>query len=104
MALCNHKCSFRNKSREKNTGLCKYLRELKERDINCFINWDIARNTFVDLESVTYVFLKSSLLQEQILMFFSIDVMRLSQNAGVEMNLLRSASKVGKMIYAIWCM
>ena len=38
----NHKCSFRNKSREKNTELSKYVWELKEKDINYFINWDIA--------------------------------------------------------------
>ena len=29
----NHKCSFRNKSREKNTELSKYVWELKEGDI-----------------------------------------------------------------------
>ena len=28
----NHKCSFRNKSREKNTELFKHVWELKERD------------------------------------------------------------------------
>ena len=38
----NPKCSFRNKSREKNTELPKYVWELKEKDINYFINWDIA--------------------------------------------------------------
>ena len=38
----NHKCSVRNKSREKNTELFKHVWELKERDINCFINWDVA--------------------------------------------------------------
>ena len=38
----NHKCSFRKKCREKNTELSKYIWELKERDINYFINWDIA--------------------------------------------------------------
>ena len=38
----NHKCSFRNKSREKNTVLSKYVRELKEKNINYLINWDIA--------------------------------------------------------------
>ena len=45
----NHKCSFRNKSREKNTELSKYVWELKEKDINYFINWDIA------IESHKYV-------------------------------------------------
>ena len=38
----NHKCSFRIKSREKKTELSKYVWELKEKDINYFINWDIA--------------------------------------------------------------
>ena len=38
----NHHCSFRNKSREKNIELSKYLRKLKEKDINDFINWYIA--------------------------------------------------------------
>ena len=38
----NHNCSFRNKSREKNTELSKYVWELKEKDINYFINWNIA--------------------------------------------------------------
>ena len=38
----NHHWSFRNKSREKNTELSKYLWELKEKDINYFINWNIA--------------------------------------------------------------
>ena len=38
----NHICSFRNKSREKNTELSKYVWELKEKDINYFINWNIA--------------------------------------------------------------
>ena len=34
----NHKCSFRNKSHEKNTEFSKYVWELKEKDINYFIN------------------------------------------------------------------
>ena len=38
----NHKCSFRNKSHGKNTELSKYACELKEGDINYYINWDIA--------------------------------------------------------------
>ena len=37
----NHHCSFRNKSREKNTKLSKYLWELKEKDIIYFINCNI---------------------------------------------------------------
>ena len=45
----NHKCSFRNKSREKSTELSKYVWELKEKDINYFINWDI------DMKSHKYV-------------------------------------------------
>ena len=38
----NHNCSFRNKSCEKNIELSKYVWELKEKDINSFMNWDIA--------------------------------------------------------------
>ena len=38
----NRNCSFRNKSREINTELAKYVWELKEKGINYFINWDIA--------------------------------------------------------------
>ena len=38
----NYKCYFRNKSCEKNTELSKYVWELKEIDVNRFINWDIA--------------------------------------------------------------
>ena len=74
-----YKCSFRNKSREKNTELSKYVWELKKRSRRIC--------GFVDLESVTYAFVRSSLLQEQILMFCSVNVMSLSQNAGIEINL-----------------
>ena len=35
-------CSFRNKSHEKNPEMYKYVWELKEKDINYFINWDTA--------------------------------------------------------------
>ena len=38
----NHTCSCRNKSREKNTQFSKYVRELKEKYTNYFINWDDA--------------------------------------------------------------
>ena len=38
----NRKCSLRNKSREKNTELSKYVWELKEKDINYLINWNNA--------------------------------------------------------------
>ena len=38
----NHTCSFRNKSREKSTELSKYVWELKDKDVNFSINWDIA--------------------------------------------------------------
>ena len=38
----NHKCSFRNKSREKSTELTKYVWGLKVIDIKYFIKWDIA--------------------------------------------------------------
>ena len=41
------------------------------------------RNMFVDLESVIYVFVRSSSLQELILMFCFINVMSLFQNAGI---------------------
>ena len=36
----NHNCSFRNKSREKNTELSKYVWELKKKDIDYFIDWN----------------------------------------------------------------
>ena len=45
---------------------------------------------FVDLESVIYASVRSSLLQEQILMFCSINLMSLSQNATIEINLYYS--------------
>ena len=38
----NHNCSFRNKSLQRNTTPSKYVWELKEKDINYFINWGIA--------------------------------------------------------------
>ena len=38
----NHNCSFRNISPEKSTELSKYISELKGKDNNYFINWDIA--------------------------------------------------------------
>ena len=34
----NHKCSFGNKSREKNTELVKYVWELKEKNSNYIIS------------------------------------------------------------------
>ena len=37
----NHNCSFTNKSREKNTEMSKYVWELKEKDINYLINWNL---------------------------------------------------------------
>ena len=52
------------------------------------------RNMFVALESVLYVFVSSSLFQEQILMFCSINVMSLCQNSGIEINLLWSVLKI----------
>ena len=87
----NHKCSFRNKSREKNIELSKYVWELKNRDINYFINWDIAMKSqkyVCRSRKLIYAFVRSFLLQEQILMFCSINVMSLSENAGTEINLL----------------
>ena len=62
------------------------------------------RKLFVDLESVIYVFVSSSLFQEQILMFCSINVVSLSQNVRIEINLLWSVLKIDKMIYTIQCM
>ena len=38
----DHKCSFRNKSPERNIELYKHVWEWKERNNNYFINWDIA--------------------------------------------------------------
>ena len=40
----NHNCSFRKKSRKKITELSQYVCELKEKDINYLINWNIAMN------------------------------------------------------------
>ena len=57
---------------------------------------------FVDLESVIYV--RNSLLQEQILMFCLINVTNLPQDADIEINLLWSALKIDKIIYTIQCM
>ena len=37
----NHTCSFRNKSKE-NSELSKYVWELKDKNVNFSINWDIA--------------------------------------------------------------
>ena len=45
----NHKCSLRNKSREKNTEFSKYVWELKEKDINYLINWNIAMKAKKDV-------------------------------------------------------
>ena len=42
---------------------------------------------FVDLESVIYVFVRSSLLQKQMLVICSINMMSLSQNADRQDNL-----------------
>ena len=59
---------------------------------------------FVDLESVIYAFVRSSLLQEQILVICSINMMSLSENADIEINLLLITSKIDKIIYTIWRM
>ena len=64
------------------------------------LTWN-PRNMFVDLESVIYAFARSSLFQEQILMFFSINVMRFSQNGDIEIDLLWSVLKIDKIIYTI---
>ena len=63
---------------------------------------DLFNNMFVDLESVIYV--RNSLLQEQILMFCLVNVTNLSQDADIETNLLWSALKIDKIIYTIQCM
>ena len=58
-------------SREKNTELSKYVWELKEKDVILLIGillWN-RTNMFLDPESVIYAFVRSSLLQEQILMY-----------------------------------
>lgn len=60
-------------------------------------------NVFVDHKSVIYAFVKSSLLQEQFEMLYSIKVTSLFQNAGVEMNLLYSVLKLDKIIHIILC-
>ena len=39
---CNHKSSFKNESSEKNTELSTYVWDFKKKDVNHFINWDIA--------------------------------------------------------------
>ena len=70
----NHKCSFRNKPCEKNTELPKYIWELKEKDINYFINW------FCGSQKCDLYIERSSLLQGKIVMFCSINVMSLFQN------------------------
>ena len=41
---CNgHTCSSRSKSRKKNTQLSKYVLEVKKKDIDYAISWDIPR-------------------------------------------------------------
>ena len=45
----NHKFSFRNKFCEKNTELFKYVWQLKEKNINCFINFDIAMKSEINV-------------------------------------------------------
>ena len=59
---------------------------------------------FVDLESMIYAFVRSSLLQEQMLVICSLNMMSLSENADIEIKLLLIASKIDKIIYTIWCM
>ena len=64
----NHKCSFRNKSREKSKSRqLRYCYEIPEKCLR------IMKVRFS---------VRSSLLQKQILMFCSTNVMRLFQNAG----------------------
>ena len=62
------------------------------------------RNMFVHFGIVIYAFVRSSLFHEQILMFRSIKVISLSQNARIELDLLWSVLKIDKIIYTIQCM
>ena len=85
----NHKCSSTNKSCENSTELSKYVWELKEKNINYFIDWDIAMKAQKHVcGSQIYAFVRISLLLEKMLIFCSINVISLSQNAAMEINLL----------------
>ena len=96
----NHKCCFRNKSPEKTLN-CPSMYGNWKRKILIILLIGILlwkrRNMFVDLESVIYAFVRSSLFQEQILT-------NLSQNVNIEISLLWSALKIDKKIYNIRCM
>ena len=100
----NHYCSFRNLV--KRTLNCPSTYENWKRKILIILLIRILlwnrRNMFVDLESVIYSFVRSSLFQEQILSCY-INVMSLSQNAHIEINLLWSVLKIDKIIYTIQC-
>ena len=63
----------------------------RERDFNCFINWVIAmklQKYVCESQKYDYAFVRSSLLQEQILMFCPVNMMSLTENAGIKINLL----------------
>ena len=83
----NHKCSFRNKSHEKNTELSKYVCELKEGDINYYINWNIA------IKSQRYVCGSQKC---------DLCICGKLLIARVDPNVL--LNKRDKIIYTIWCM
>ena len=82
----NHLCPFRNKSHQKSNKLSKNIWELKKKD---GIDMGCCLNMFVDHKSVImHLFVKSSLFQEQIQKFYSINVMGFFQNTGIIINLL----------------
>ena len=60
------KCSFRDKSRETSKGLLKYIWELKAKDCRkMLVVYPEKQEIFADYESVLYVFVRSSLLENQ---------------------------------------
>ena len=103
----NYKCSFRSKSLEKKCWIAEVCIGIeREIDINHFLNWDIDMKLLEYVSGspdVIYVFLRSSFLQELILIFYSINMMSLSQNTSIEINLLWIASKIDRIIYTIQC-
>ena len=73
----------RERERERKTERERETERKRETEI------EIPEIMFVDLGTVTYTFVRSSLLQEQILIFCSINwMMSLFQNAGIEINLI----------------
>ena len=79
-------CSFRNKLHQKSNKLSKNIWELKKKDD---IDMGYCLNMFVDHKSVImHLFVKSSLFQEQIQKFYSINVMCFFRNTGIKINFL----------------